>query len=262
MADVINISVPKDWSELSQQQLRFLLATMVRVNSVNKDLRFRSREDYAAQSAAQVQTICFLKWSGLKVICPYGDGWLVKYDKKEFQLSAGTLADAASRLSWTKNVPVSPVRLDVVDGARAIPADISSGLTFDSWLTCETLWQRYQAGPDDALLRQMAEILYSKENIKIDAAESLGIFYWWTAVKNMVSELFPNFFKKVDADGEPQPLLYDEMRRNIDAQIRALTKGDVTKEHEILALDAIRALTELDAQAREYDEIRKKYPTI
>lgn len=261
MAAVIDVSIPKGWAELSQQQLRFLLATMVRVNRDNKNVGFRSREDYAAQSAAQVRTLCFLEWSGLKVICRYGNGWLVKSDKTEFELSAEVLTDAASHLSWTKDVPPSPVRLEVVDGAHAIPADISSGLSFDSWLACETLWQRYQAGPDDALLRQMAEILYNKENIKMDAAESLGIFYWWAAVKDMVSNLFPNFFKKVDADGEPQPLLYDEMRRNMDAQIRALTKGDVTKEHEILALDALRALTELDAQAREYDEIRKKYPT-
>ena len=51
------------------------------------------------------------------------------------------------------------------------------------------------------------------------------------------------------------------MRHNIDTQIRALTKGDITKESEILALNALRALTELDAQAREYDELQKKYGT-
>ena len=34
----------------------------------------------------------------------------------------------------------------------------------------------------------------------------------------------------------------------MNAQIRALTKGDVTKEKEILALDTWRALTELNAQ--------------
>ena len=42
--------------------------------------------------------------------------------------------------------------------------------------------------------------------------------------------------------------------------IRALTKGDITKEREILALDTRRALTELDAQAREYQEFNSKFP--
>ena len=44
----------------------------------------------------------------------------------------------------------------------------------------------------------------------------------------------------------------------MNAQIRALTKGDVTKEAEVLALDTHRALTELNAQAREYRELNAK----
>ena len=110
----------------------------------------------------------------------------------------------------------------------------------------------------------MAAILYNKDDIKLSAAESLGVFYWWAGVKAMVSAMFPNFFKPsapVDLEDGSTPASYDEMRRNIDAQIRALTKGDITKEAEVLSLDALRALTELDAQAREYDELQKRYPT-
>lgn len=260
MAAVVNVNVPKGWAELSQQQLRFLLTAMVAVNLGNKNVGYRSQEDYAAQTAAQVQTLCFFKWSGLTVVCPYDSGYLVRSGDMEFMLSAETVAAALSHLSWTKELPQEPVRLDSVDGANAIPADISSGLSFDAWLACETQWQRYQSNPDDALLRQMAEILYNKENISLTPAETLGVFYWWAGVKNLVSAMFPNFFKKVGGESEVEPPSYDELRRNIDAQIRALTKGDITKEKEILSLDAMRALTELDAQAREYDEIRKKYP--
>lgn len=261
MAAVVNVNVPKGWKELSQQQLRFLLTAMVAVNLGNKNVGYRSQEDYAAQTAAQVQTLCFFKWSGLTVVCPYDSGYLVRSGDMEFMLSAETVAAALSHLSWTKELPSEPVRLDTVDGANAIPADISSGLSFDAWLACETQWQRYQANPDDALLRQMAEILYNKENIRLTAAETLGVFYWWAGVKNLVSAMFPNFFKTVGGDSKAEPPSYDELRRNIDAQIRALTKGDITKEKVILSLDAMRALTELDAQAREYDEIRKKYPS-
>lgn len=260
MDTVIDVYVPKAWTELSQEQLRFLLSAMVAVNLGNRNVGYRSQEDYAFQTSAQVQTLCFFKWTGLTVVCPYDSGYLVKSGDREFMMSSETVAAALIHLSWTKEPPLEPVRLDVVDGAKAIPADISSGLSFDAWLACETQWQRYQVNPDDALLRQMAELLYNKEAIKMTAAETLGIFYWWAGVKNLVLALFPNFFKKVGGDSESEPPSYDELRRNIDAQIRALTKGDITKEREILALDAMRALTELDAQAREYDEIRKKYP--
>ena len=47
----------------------------------------------------------------------------------------------------------------------------------------------------------------------------------------------------------------------VNAQIRALTKGDITKEKEVLAIDTWRAFTELDAIAKEYDEFNQKYPS-
>lgn len=260
MAEVVDLSVPKSWSELSQGQLRFLLRAMADVQRSLLNVGFRSVEDYAAQSSAHVAALCFVKWARLRVVCAYGDGWLLSLGKKEFAVSSQTLAAALSHLDWIKELPKEPVRLDAVDGAKAVPADISSEFSFDSWLSCEALWQAYQIANDDEMLRRMAEVLYRKAGIKLDQAEALGVFYWWAAVKAMVSEMFPYFFKPSGSDSGFQPST-DAFRRNMDAQIRALTKGDITKEKEILAMDALRALTELDAQAREYDELNRKYPT-
>ena len=47
----------------------------------------------------------------------------------------------------------------------------------------------------------------------------------------------------------------------MNAQIRALTGGDITKEKAVLAMDTWRALTELDAKARDYEELERKYPS-
>ncbi len=257
MATVLNLSVPQSWADLSQDQLRFLLQSLVKVQHSNRNVRFRSEEDYSEQSFAQVATRCLFKWCGLRLICPYADGWLVSSDGTEYKLLTWQVASAIKHLDWVKELPSEPVRLDIVDGAKAVPADISSDFTFDNWLSCEALWQAYQMTLDDSLLLQMAEILYRKDGIKADQAALLGIFYWWAAVKSMVSDMFPNFFKTSGENGDPPSA--DSMRRSMDAQIRALTKGDITKEKEILGLEAIRALTELDAQAREYDEINKKY---
>lgn len=255
MNAVLNLSVPKSWADLSQDQLRFLLQSMVDVQLSNRNIGFRSIDDYSAQSSAQIATICLFKWCGLRLICAYADGWLVSFEGKEYKLLTGQVTAAVAHLDWAKELPTEPVRLDVVDGAKAVPADISSDFTFDNWLSCETLWQAYQITSDESLLLQMAEILYRKNGIKADPAALLGIFYWWASVKSMVSEMFPNFFKTSGENGE-QPSA-EGMRRSMDAQIRALTKGDISKEKEILALEALRALTELDAQAREYDELNK-----
>lgn len=256
---VLSLSVPKSWAELSQDQLRFLLRTMVKVQHSNRHVGFRSMEDAADRTVAQVNTLCFFSWTGMTVICAYDNGWLVRHGESEFSLSTGQVAAAIDHLAWIKNLPDTPVRLDCVDGGVAVPADLSSGFSFDHWLSCETLWQAYLISSDESCLRQMAAILYQKENIRPDAAELLGIFYWWASVKQMVSAMFPNFFQSAGPD-DHNTSTPDDLRRNMDAQIRALTKGDITKETLILSMDAMRALTELDAQAREYDELNKKYP--
>lgn len=255
----VDVTVPKSWAELSQSQLRKLLQVMVAVQKANHNVPFRDEDDFAAQTAAQVATLVFFEWAGLEVICPYADGYLVRHGEDEFEISAELVAAAITHLSWTKELPPVPVRLESVDGAHAVPADISEGLSFDSWLACENNWQAYQLSQDSEWLRKMAEILYDKEGIRLDPAETLGIFYWWAGLKTMVSEMFPSFFKPSGSEDAPVVSL-DSMRRNVDAQIRALTKGDITKEKEILSMEAIRALTELDAQAREYEELNRKYP--
>ena len=43
----------------------------------------------------------------------------------------------------------------------------------------------------------------------------------------------------------------------MNAQVRALTDGDVTKEQQVFDTDCWRALTELDQKAREAEEYRK-----
>lgn len=255
----VDVSVPASWADLTQTQLRTLFKVMVAVQEANQNVPFRDEDDFAAQTGAQVATLVFFEWSGLEVICPYADGYLVRHGEDEFKLSAEIIAAAIAPLSWSKELPPVPVRLESVDGAHAVEADISEGLSFDSWLACENNWQAYQLSQDSQWLHKMAEILYDKEGIRLDPAETLSIFYWWAGVKTMVSEMFPYFFKP-SGDGESSEVTIDSMRRNVDAQIRALTKGDITKEKEILSMDAIRALTELDAQAREYDELNRKYP--
>ena len=50
-----------------------------------------------------------------------------------------------------------------------------------------------------------------------------------------------------------------DMRAVMNAQIRALTGGDVTKEREVLSMDCWRALTELNEKAREQQEFNQKY---
>ncbi len=262
MATKIEITLPRSWSELSQEQLRFLLRTIVRLQHLENGSPFRDAADFSEQSRAQVATVCFLRWGGFKIVTPYAQGWLLSRSGTELYISNEELADAITCLDWIGSLPSSPVRLDEIKGHKAAVADLSEGFPYEGWLYCEDLWQGWQVTADTTLLRRMAAVLYSCPEIEPEEYELLSVFYWWAAVKDQFSQLFPNFFRQAagnDSGFGGASVGYDALRRAKDAQIRALTKGDITKEREVLSMETWRALTELDALARDYDDLQKKY---
>ena len=115
--------------------------------------------------------------------------------------------------------------------------------------------------PDESLLAELANVLYpSNKDFTPKPAERISIFYWMASLKDFFSRRYPDFLQPVPSDnanllgGPPNYALL--LQEAMDAQIRALTKGDVTKEGEILQLDTWRALTELNAQAKEYKQLQ------
>jgi hypothetical protein len=255
----LNLTAPTSWSELTQEQLEYLLKVIASVNRSCLGRAFRSREDFNAQVAAQVAVRCLFHWNGVRVVTPYADAWLLNHGGIEFLVSSGDLAAATAMLSWVSSLPEDPVRFDTIDGASAVSADIEEDLSFDDYLACEACWQVWQTSQDDNLLREMAAVLYRKSDIKLREHELLSIFYWWAGLKSMLSRRYPNFFQASPVDSGVPHVDELTLRRSMDSQIRALTKGDITKESTILSMPAIRAITELDALAREYEELKRKY---
>ena len=96
---------------------------------------------------------------------------------------------------------------------------------------------------------------------------SVSVFYWFASLKQYFAMLFPHFFQPMSSDNGGNLLggssnLFAQLRDSTNAQIRALTGGDVTKEEAIKKMDTHRALTELDAKAREAEEYRKQSKSI
>lgn len=255
----IDIKVPTTWADLTQPQLAMLYRVMAKVNTDNASRPFTSPEDCSIQSAAQIAMLCIMQWNNLKTVCPYGSGWLIRSKelKVEFTVSIKELTAVAWHMLWIRKIPPAPVRLDTIDGARAVDPDLDDSFTFDNWLSCETLWQVFLVSHEEECLRRMAEILYHKPGIRLREFERLSVFYWWASLKNLCNERYPNFFIPAPASGDD--INEDSLRRSMDSQIRALTKGDITKEALVLSMPAHRALTELDALAKEFDDLNTKY---
>ena len=75
----------------------------------------------------------------------------------------------------------------------------------------------------------------------------------------MFARRFSDVFQPATANAESllgsSPSIGSQLQEAMASQIRALTKGDITKEKDILAMDTWRALTELNAQAKEYKHL-------
>lgn len=243
----VNLIVPRSWEELSQEQLKyyFFVLTMCR-------------------SAAEVKTYCLCRWSGLEVLYPYGEGFMCRHEQREFVLQPLQVAAAIQSLDWTDTLPTRPVRLERIGRYRALPADFQEE-PFETFIICDNLYQGYLSAKDDQLLDDLARVLYQSAKVRPDAAERIGVFYWFASLKEMFARQFKHFFQPLSAQSDGNMFnqgrsQYEIIYHAVNAQIRALTKGDVTKEKEVLAIDTWRALTELDALAKEYEEFNRKYP--
>lgn len=238
----INFIVPQGWHELSDKQLRYVYQLLA--------------NEFATD---EVKTLCLLQWSGTKVIGRQDSGaYLLKKGKFHFEVTPLILAELLPHLDWLGSIPTVPVRISKINRQHALPADFSE-VPFETFIICDNLYQGYLQTQNDELLDQLGATLYGK-SMTFKPYERINIFYWFAALKDTFSRKFPDFFQPIDAAtggnllGSSAASVEDAM----NAQIRALTKGDVTKEGEVLALDTHRALTELNAQAREYKELNAK----
>lgn len=142
------------------------------------------------------------------------------------------------------------------------------GLSFEDYLCCENHYQGYLYSQDVSQLKALYGFLYKKKPgvrgslkaafSRIKEYELVSVFLWWGSIKLYFASLFPHFFQpfhqRTDADQPELPDLLGAM----NAQIRALTGGDVTKEKEVLQMDCWRALTELDAKAHDIQILKSK----
>lgn len=240
---VVDVSLPSDWSELDQKQLLFVYSVIA-----------------ADFSADELRAICFIKWSGMKVL-ERGDGYfVVRHGDDVLELKAMDVAVALSSLDWLLEVPDMPVRLEKIGKARPVDA-FFRGLKLEWFLVVEGLWSQYLDNRDLSLLRRIASVLYQVENPKLTKVHQVNIIYWMSSLKKFLAMRFSEIYSSSSGKGDGTGKLgrrRNSPQESANAMIRALTKGDITKEREILDSETWRALTELNEQAREYRTLNEQ----
>ena len=246
-AQIFNITLPTCWAELTDKQLLMVF------DLLSRDL-----------SAAEVKTLCLCKWNRLKVLASLPDHrFLIRRGKEpEVALSARQIQQATASLDILDSFAPMPVRISHIGRHKAVTADFEK-VPFEQYLYVDNLFQGYLNTQNDELLRQMAQVLYGSDHVKPTPAHLVGIFYWMASLKQYFAQVFSNFYKPAPSNENGGSLageqvdLFKQLRDSTNAQIRALTGGDITKEAVIMKMDTWRALTELDAKAKEVEEYRK-----
>lgn len=245
LCDRVVVTVPTKWIELSQNDLRYVIR-LLWIYGDTPDWQNR------------VRVAAFLHFAGIEVYHRTDAGWLCRKGKQTFNLNPELLPELVAPLDFLCHSEEMDVRIEEAAGHKAYDFELTE-LPFGLYLQLENYYQGFlQTRAMDAL-QKIAEILYQcqGESPEFKEEELFGAFLWYGAVKMLLSRFHPNFLKKSE---ESADITQESMREGMLAQIRLLTKGDVTKQRYILEeTDTWMALDELDALARDADEIKKKY---
>lgn len=239
----LNFKFPKSWAELTQKQLKAVLVFL---------------STYPATTAL-VRITCY--FANLVIVKKVGNGQFscrlaTHSGVHTIVISSVEVAAMTEALEWVLQPGDTPVILEELYGRKSIDAELH-GVDFETYIALDNLYQGYLMSSDENAVCEMANLIYPSnvnrvEDItELQPYELFSICQWFTQVKMLFAKSFPNFFKPVGGSSECS--MVDVM----NAEILALTGGDITKEDEVLHKDTWRALTYLDAKAKEAEEFRK-----
>lgn len=242
---VLHLTCPRSWREMTSEQLRYAL-------------RIIGCGQYGHEEG---RTRMLLHFTGIRIERNTMRGWLCtvpvvspkgKQKLHTFFLQAWQVQDLIRQLEYVDSYETFDVRLESIQGFKAVDS-LLHGVRFLEYLQMEKYYQIFleRQMPDMAL--KLAQMLYPGGVTAIDDAELAGCIMWYSYVKKRMQRFFPHFFRPAPVTQGKPVNFYEQM----NAQIRALTDGDITKEQAVYDKDCWRALTELDAKAREAEELKR-----
>ena len=253
----ISLTVPQHYGEMSEKQLRYVAALKIH-GMVERDIWIRS----------------FIKFAGIKPIIGYGDKYLFakKGFKGLFTWQMEEMNYFVNKMKWiTRDYKgIRPPKISKLQACDELMCDTR----FIQYIDAENHYQAFIFTQDANELLFLAATLYqqgatySKSNIKKVAqklkrrkTEQFIALFWMLGIKQEFAKkwpyLFPASSQQEDEDNEFDAVVPD-MERIIRNQLRMLTKGDVTKETQVLGTLTHSALDELNQQCFEYEKLKSQ----
>lgn len=243
----VNVNLPKSWQELSEKELIAYYKIVCLYSELKSapDPRFAMFSvcsGVCVESVDRGKNTAALRFSkGLKTV--------------RLKISFFELDELLASLNFVYSPGAEPVMLSTICGRKTDVDARLHGVDFETYLTLENRYQGFISSKNNDALLSIVALLYPKFNQgkhQLKPFEVYGLLQWLVQVKSMFSNQFPNFFRP--SSGETSASMLEIMNN----QIRALTGGDVIKEHDVFASDCWRALTELDYKAKEAEEFKRQ----
>ena len=238
---LLSINLPSSWQDLNEKQLEFVFRLLA-----------------SGMSSCEMKIVSMLRWTKIKPVLRadmQGEAmFLIKHERKKGLLTLRQLTDISEYLNWMEELPTYPLRPEKMGRHHAVAANFED-VPFQMLLMVENYYQGYIMTKNDELLDEIGQMLYKCDGHTFKPWQRVAIFYWVASLKDYLARKYTTFFQPSASTS----LAPQSIEQAMNTQIRALTKGDITKEKEVLAMDCHRALAELEAQAREYEEMKQKY---
>ena len=123
MGEVFEITLPRSWAELADQQLLTVYHLFAR-----------------EISAAEVKTLCLMKWNKIQVITQWAPHrYLVKRGRQQTILTSKQIQTATATLDFLDEIPNMPVRVSRIGRHSALPANFEE-VPFEKYLYVENLF--------------------------------------------------------------------------------------------------------------------------
>ena len=277
----VNLDLPQTWSDLNDDQLRYIL-------------RLRNIESVTPM---EIRLLAVLKFAGLEERKPrteteraFAESNNVRYFKvarcsesrvKEMPLPEWFLTESIKRMAWLDEPTDDVTRIvNLISGHLPYEADLSD-MPFGIYLQVENAWQTalsWAAAMSEQkankevqkhlheCLDELASLLYyphrewylpvkpRKASYPPETAQN--IMHWMIGWHKYALYAFPHLFRR--SGGSSSPITSEALREQTDAQLSALTGGDVTKLPIVLKSTMTHdALHVLDIKAHEAAEARK-----
>lgn len=251
----IDLKVPVNYSEMTENQISYV--ARLKLHGISeKDIWRR----------------CFIKFSGIKPMAQLGKSYVFskKGIKGFFTIKIDDMSFFVRKMNWlTSNyIGVKPLTILELKSCDELMRDTK----FIQYIDAENHYEAFIYTGDENELVLLAATLYQEGSVYTKSAtkiiakkirerkvELYVSLMWMLGIKQEFAKKWPSLFPansaKNDDDNEFQSVVPD-MERIIRDQLRMLTKGDVTKETQVLSSLTHSALDELNSQCLEYENLK------